>query len=93
MYIKPLEGIRVLDVSRVLAGPFCTMILGDLGAEVIKVEEPVKGDETRSWGPPFINGESAYYLSINRNKKSITVNLKSEEGIEIIYRLAERSDV
>lgn len=93
MYIKPLEGIRVLDVSRVLAGPFCTMILGDLGAEVIKVEEPVKGDETRSWGPPFIDGESAYYLSINRNKKSITVNLKSKEGVEIIYKLAEKSDI
>lgn len=93
MYKKPLEGIRVLDVSRVLAGPFCTMILGDLGAEVIKVEEPLRGDETRSWGPPFINGESAYYLSINRNKKSITVNLKRKEGVEIIYKLAEKSDV
>lgn len=91
--MKPLEGIRVLDLSRVLAGPFCTMILGDLGAEIIKVEEPIRGDETRSWGPPFINGESAYYLSINRNKKSVTVNLKHEEGREIIYKLVEKSDV
>ncbi len=89
----PLEGIRVLDVSRVLAGPFCTMILGDLGAEVIKVEEPRVGDGTRAWGPPFIKGESAYFLSINRNKKSITVNLKHPKGREIIYKLAEKSDV
>jgi len=93
MYEKPLKGIRVLDVSRVLAGPFCTMILGDLGAEVIKVEEPLKGDDTRSWGPPFIDGEAAYYLSVNRNKKSITVNLKHPDGLKIIYGLAEKSDV
>ncbi|MEM3615278.1 MAG: CaiB/BaiF CoA-transferase family protein [Candidatus Methanomethylicia archaeon] len=90
---KPLSDIRVLDVSRVLAGPFCTMILSDLGAEVIKVEEPEKGDETRSWGPPFINGESAYYLSVNRNKKSITINMKNPEGLKIIYKLAEKCDV
>jgi formyl-CoA transferase/CoA:oxalate CoA-transferase len=93
MYEKPLKGVRVLDVSRVLAGPFCTMILGDLGAEVIKVEEPLKGDDTRSWGPPFIEGEAAYYLSVNRNKKSITVNLKHPDGLKIIYGLAEKSDV
>lgn len=90
---SPLEGIRVLDVSRVLAGPFCTMILGDLGAEVIKVEAPKIGDGTRIWGPPFIDSESAYFLSINRNKKSITVNLKHPEGRKIIYKLAEKSDV
>lgn len=89
----PLEGIRVLDLSRVLAGPFCTMILGDLGAEIIKVERPEMGDDTRSWGPPFMNGESAYFLSINRNKKSITVNLKHPKGREIIYKLAAISDV
>ncbi|WP_027719133.1 CaiB/BaiF CoA transferase family protein [Desulfovirgula thermocuniculi] len=89
----PLEGIRVLDISRVLTGPFCTMILGDLGAEVIKVEMPGVGDETRAWGPPFVGGESAYYLSINRNKKSITVNMKDPRGREIIYRLARQADV
>lgn len=89
----PLEGVKVLDISRVLTGPFCTMILGDLGAEVIKVEMPGVGDETRSWGPPFVNGESAYFLSVNRNKKSITVNMKSPKGREIIYRLAKEADV
>ncbi|SHE61488.1 formyl-CoA transferase [Desulfofundulus australicus DSM 11792] len=89
----PLEGIKVLDISRVLTGPFCTMILGDLGAEVIKVEMPGVGDETRGWGPPFVNGESAYFLSVNRNKKSITVNMKSPKGREIIYRLAREADV
>ena len=91
--ISPLEGYRVLDLSRVLAGPYCTMMLGDLGAEVIKVERPGFGDDTRAWGPPFVGGESAYYLGANRNKKSITVNLKSEEGREVIRRLAKQSDV
>ncbi len=90
---KPLEGIRVLDLSRVLAGPFATQLLGDLGAEIIKVEAPGRGDETRSWGPPFADGEAAYYLSVNRNKKSITVNLKTPEGVEIVKRLAKISDV
>jgi formyl-CoA transferase len=89
----PLEGYRILDLSRVLAGPYCTMMLGDLGAEVIKVERPGAGDDTRAWGPPFVGGESAYYLCANRNKKSITVNLKSEKGREIIRQLAESSDV
>ncbi len=89
----PLDGIRVLDLSRVLAGPFCTMILGDLGAEVIKVERPGEGDDTRHWGPPFASGESAYYLSANRNKKSVTVDLKTGKGAELVRRLAERSDV
>ncbi|MFD1039971.1 CaiB/BaiF CoA transferase family protein [Virgibacillus byunsanensis] len=88
-----LENIRVLDLSRVLAGPYCTMIMGDLGAEVIKVEAPGGSDETRKWGPPFQNGVSAYYLSANRNKKSITVDLKSEEGIEVIKKLVRKSDV
>lgn len=88
-----LSGIRVLDLSRVLAGPFCTMILGDLGAEVIKVEAPGGSDETRTWGPPFKNDVSAYYLCANRNKKSLTVNLKSEEGKEIIKKLVEQCDV
>ncbi|MEW6274107.1 MAG: CaiB/BaiF CoA-transferase family protein [Bacillota bacterium] len=89
----PLAGVKVLDISRVLTGPFATMLLGDMGAEIIKVEMPGTGDETRAWGPPFIEGESAYFLSINRNKKSITVNLKAPEGKEIIYRLAKEADV
>ncbi|SFB16282.1 Crotonobetainyl-CoA:carnitine CoA-transferase CaiB [Lentibacillus halodurans] len=88
-----LENIKILDLSRVLAGPYCTMILGDLGAEVIKVEAPGGSDETRKWGPPFQNGVSAYYLSANRNKKSITLDLKSPEGIEAIKELARESDV
>ncbi|MEH7377881.1 CaiB/BaiF CoA transferase family protein [Neobacillus drentensis] len=88
-----LDGIRILDVSRVLAGPFCSMILGDLGAEVIKIEHYASGDETRGWGPPFVNGESAYYLCANRNKQSMTLNLKSEEGKKIFSKLAYTSDV
>ncbi|MBI1725379.1 MAG: CoA transferase, partial [Candidatus Tectomicrobia bacterium] len=71
----PLEGIRVLDLTRILAGPYCTMMLGDMGAEVIKVENPDGGDDTRAWGPPFLNGVSTYFISINRNKKSVTINL------------------
>ncbi|MED0704338.1 MAG: CoA transferase [Bacillaceae bacterium] len=88
-----LEGVKVLDLTRVLAGPHCTMILADLGADVIKVEAPGGSDETRFWGPPFQNGVSAYYLCANRNKRSITVNLKSEEGREIIRILAKEADV
>ncbi|GGC98458.1 CaiB/BaiF CoA transferase family protein [Pontibacillus salipaludis] len=88
-----LEGIRVLDLTRVLAGPYCSMILGDLGAEVIKVEAPGGSDDTRKWGPPFQEGISAYYLCANRNKKSMTVDLKSSEGKEIIHKLVKRSDV
>ena len=75
--MEPLNGIRVLDLSRVLAGPYCTMVLGDLGADVIKVEAP-EGDETRGWGPPFLEGESAYYLCVNRNKRSIVIDFKTE---------------
>ncbi len=90
--MQPLQGIRVLDLSRVLAGPYCTMVLGDLGADVIKVESP-EGDETRSWGPPFAGSESAYYLCVNRNKRSIVVNFKTEEGRTIIHELVKRSDV
>src|SRR5262245_27892850 len=89
----PLAGIRVLDLTRVLAGPYCTMFLGDLGAEVVKVEQPGVGDDTRGWGPPFAGGESAYFLSVNRNKKSITVDLKAAEGVALIRQLAERADV
>ena len=89
----PLKGIRVIDLSRHLAGPYCSMLLADMGAEVIKVEQPGKGDETRTYGPPFIEGESVYFLSINRNKKSITVNFKQDEGKDIIHRLIKKSDV
>ena len=86
-----LRGIRILDFSRVLAGPMATMVLGDLGAEVIKIEPP-SGDETRSWAP-IVDGESAYYMSINRNKRSIVINLKKPEARDIVRRLIERSDV
>lgn len=88
-----LEHIRVLDLSRVLAGPFCTMILGDLGADIIKVEAPGGSDDTRKWGPPFQNGVSAYFLCANRNKRSVTIDLKSNKGVEQIKRLVQESDV
>jgi len=88
-----LGDVRVLDLSRILAGPYCTMILGDLGAEVIKVERPETGDDTRTWGPPFAGGESAYYLCCNRNKKSITIDLKDTRGSELVKELAKVSDV
>ncbi|MFZ5468766.1 MAG: CaiB/BaiF CoA transferase family protein [Myxococcota bacterium] len=91
--MQPLAGIRVLDLSRVLSGPFCTMNLGDMGAEVIKVEAPGEGDDTRAFGPPFIHGVSTYFLSINRNKKSLAVNLKDPRGREVVWRLVEQSDV
>ena len=88
-----LDGVRVLELSRHLAGPYCAMMLGDLGAEVIKVERPAVGDETRHWGPPFVGGESAYYLCCNRNKKSVTLNLKDRRGAAIAQELARNSDV
>jgi crotonobetainyl-CoA:carnitine CoA-transferase CaiB-like acyl-CoA transferase len=90
--MQSLQGIRVLDLSRVLAGPYCTMVLGDLGADVIKVEPP-EGDETRGWGPPFAEGESAYYLCVNRNKRGIVINLKTDEGKKVLRDLALQSDV
>ena len=89
----PLEGLKVLDLSRVLAGPYATMALADLGADVIKVEHPERGDDTRHWGPPFAGGESAYFLAVNRNKRSIGVDLKSEEGLERVKRLVADADV
>jgi len=88
-----LEGIRVLDLSRALAGPYCTMMLGDMGAEIIKLEIPGTGDEARHYGPPFQEGESSYFLSVNRNKLSITLNLKDPRGKEIFRELAKKSDV
>lgn len=98
--MQPLNNIRVLDITRALAGPYCTMMLGDLGADVIKVERPGIGDETRGWGPPFVGkpygpypGESAYFIATNRNKRSMTVNIQTSEGQEIVRRLAGISDV
>uniref|UniRef100_A0A7N5J8L3 Succinyl-CoA:glutarate-CoA transferase n=1 Tax=Ailuropoda melanoleuca TaxID=9646 RepID=A0A7N5J8L3_AILME len=91
--VKPLEGVKILDLTRVLAGPFATMNLGDLGAEVIKVERPGAGDDTRTWGPPFVGTESTYFLSVNRNKKSIAVNIKDPKGVKIIKELAAVCDV
>jgi formyl-CoA transferase len=89
----PLDGVRVLDLTRVVAGPYCSMFLGDLGAEVVKVEQPGIGDDTRGWGPPFAGGESAYYLCINRNKKSLTLDLKSKRAVELLRELAKSADV
>jgi crotonobetainyl-CoA:carnitine CoA-transferase CaiB-like acyl-CoA transferase len=89
---KPLAGVRVLDLTRVLAGPFCSMMLGDMGAEVIKVEEPGRGDDTRSW-PPFAGGEATYFMAVNRGKQSLTLNLKAPEGRRIVKRLVAKSDV
>jgi crotonobetainyl-CoA:carnitine CoA-transferase CaiB-like acyl-CoA transferase len=89
----PLNGVFVLDLTRVLSGPFCTMMLADMGARVIKVERPGDGDETRAWGPPFVGGESAYFLGTNRNKESITLDFKRPEGRRIINRLIDRADV
>src|SRR5215216_4913262 len=91
--MPPLDGITVLDLTRVLSGPYCTMLLADMGARVIKVEQPGKGDDTRAWGPPFLQGESSYFLSINRNKESITLNFKQPEGRRVLDGLIARADV
>src|SRR5688500_18768138 len=88
-----LDGVRVLDLGRVVSGPSATMQLGDLGADVVKVEEPGRGDESRSYGPPFVGGESAYFLSINRNKRSCAVDLKSDAGRDVVVRLAGAADI
>src|SRR5215203_4099276 len=89
-----LAGVRVLDASRVLAGPFCGQLLGDLGAEVIKVERPGSGDEKRSWGPPFLeDGPSAYYLSCNRNKRGVALDMAKPAGRELLHELVRRCDV
>jgi crotonobetainyl-CoA:carnitine CoA-transferase CaiB-like acyl-CoA transferase len=89
----PLEGVRVADLSRVLAGPYCTMVLADLGADVVKVERPEGGDETRGWGPPFAGGEAAYYLSVNRGKRSCALDLGAEDGRQIALDLCAGADV
>ena len=89
----PLDGVTVLDLTRVLSGPYCTMMLADMGARVLKVEQPGRGDDTRAWGPPFQEGESAYFLSINRNKESVTLNLKHPDGRRVLDALIARADV
>lgn len=91
--VRPLDDLLVVDLTRALAGPYCTMMLADLGARVIKVEMPNGGDDTRGWGPPFYDGESAYFLSINRNKESLTLNLKDPRGRDLLLRLLHRADV
>jgi len=89
----PLAGIRIVDLTRVMTGPYATMMLGDLGADVVKVEQPGKGDDTRQWGPPFIDGESSYFLTVNRNKRSIALDLKSVGGREVLWKLIAEADV
>jgi crotonobetainyl-CoA:carnitine CoA-transferase CaiB-like acyl-CoA transferase len=89
----PLDGLTVIDLTRVLSGPYCTMLLADMGARVIKIEQPGRGDDTRGWGPPFVGSESAYFLSINRNKESVTLDLKSRDGRALLDRLLARADV
>ena len=91
--MKALEGVRVLDLTRALAGPFCTLMLGDYGADVIKIELPGSGDDTRTWGPPFIGEESAYFLSINRNKRSLTLNFREPQAVEVFLKLAKDADI
>ena len=89
----PLAGLRVVDLTRALAGPFCSQMLGDMGAEIVKVEQPGVGDNARGWGPPFQGGESSYFLSVNRNKRSIALNLRDARGAEVLRRLVAASDV
>jgi formyl-CoA transferase/CoA:oxalate CoA-transferase len=91
--MKPLDDLFVVDLSRILSGPVCTMLMADMGAEVVKVEPPPLGDDSRQWGPPFIGGISTYFLSINRNKKSLGLNLKTDQGRQILWKLVERADV
>ena len=91
--MKPLESIRIVDLTRVVSGPYCAMQLGDLGAEVIKIERPGSGDDSRAFAPPYQGSESAYFLSINRNKKSVTLDLKHEKGAEILWRLIDKADI
>ena len=91
--MKPLEGIKVLDLTRALAGPFCALMMGDYGADVIKIERPGVGDDTRKWGPPFIGEESAYFLNVNRNKRSLTLNLRDEKARQVFLKLAADADI
>ena len=93
MSLSPLSGLTILDLSRVLSGPYCTMLAADMGARVIKIEHPARGDDTRAWGPPFLEGESAYYLSVNRNKESVAIDFKTPEGRALLHALAAKADV
>ena len=93
MMAAPLHGLTILDLSRVLSGPYCTMLAADMGARVIKIEHPESGDDTRAWGPPFLKGESSYFLSINRNKESVAIDFKKPEGRDLIRSLAARADI
>lgn len=88
-----LDNITVIDLTQAMAGPYCTMMLGDMGAKVIKIERPGKGDQSRGWGPPFLEGESTYFLSVNRNKKSLSLNIRSAEGQKILHKLVKHADV
>src|SRR5437016_7082774 len=91
--MKPLDDLFVVDLSRILSGPVCSMLLADMGAQIVKVEPPPLGDDSRQWGPPFIGGISTYFLSVNRNKKSLGLNLKMEDGRRVLWKLIERADV
>src|SRR5919201_816336 len=91
--MKPLDDLFVVDLSRILSGPVCTMLLADMGAQVIKIEPPPLGDDSRQWGPPFIGGISTYFMSVNRNKKSLGLHLKMDEGRRVLWKLIERADV
>src|SRR5262245_38342979 len=91
--MQPLDGVCVLDLTRILAGPYCSQALADAGADVIKVEEPGKGDDTRGWGPPFVAGQSTYFLSVNRGKRSLALDLRQPRGRELLWRLVDWADV
>ena len=91
--VAPLAGIKVVDMTEALAGPYCAMLLGDLGADVIKVERPGDGDQARGWGPPFLEGESAYFLSVNRNKRSVALDIKQPQDLAVLQTLIGRADV
>src|SRR4051812_37731225 len=93
MSVPPLDGITIVDFTRVMSGPYCTMLLADMGARVIKIERPGRGDDTRAWGPPFLEGESTYFLSINRNKESLSLDLKTAAARTIVATLLEKADV
>jgi len=88
--MSPLTPIRVLEMTEALAGPYCAMMLGDLGADVIKIERPAVGDQARQWGPPFLDGESAYFLSVNRNKRSLALDIKERMGLRVLHQLVTR---
>ena len=91
--MQPLSGVRVIDVTQIMAGPFCTMLLGDMGADVIKIEKPDGGDDIRRSGPPFVAGDSSAFLNIGRNKRSVVIDIKRPEGAEIVRRMARRADI